>query len=78
MNIFENLNECINIEKFKIMIFLFNALENGWNVRKNGKSYIFSKKHNGEKEIFNSNYLSRFIEENSNIKDIISKFCSEI
>ena len=78
MNIFENLNENIDIEKLKIMIFLFNALENGWNIKKKGESYIFNKKHNGKKEVFNDNYLSTFIEENSNIKRIISNMSSEI
>lgn len=78
MNIFEDLNENIDIEKLKVMIFLFNALENGWNIKKKGESYIFNKKHNGKKEVFNDNYLSTFIEENSNIKRIISNISSEI
>lgn len=79
MDIVEHLNENIDIKKFKIMIFLFNALENGWTIKKNGNnSYIFNKKHNGQKEVFNNNYLATFIEENSNIKKIISTFCSEI
>lgn len=78
MNIFDDINENINIDKLKVMIFVYNALENGWNIRKNGMSYIFSKKHNGQKEVFNNNYLSTFIEENSNIKKIICNFSSEI
>ena len=78
MSILENINENIDIKKLKIMIFLFNALENGWTIKKNENSYIFNKKHNGQKEIFYKNYLATFIEENSNIKEIISNFCSEI
>ena len=78
MKIFEELNENIDIDKFKIMIFIYNALENGWSVKKRGKSYVFNKKHNGQKEVFNNNYLSTFIEDNSDIKKIISNFSSEI
>ena len=78
MNIFEELNENMNIDKLKIMIFIYNALENGWSVKKRGKSYVFNKKHNGQKEVFNNDYLSTFIEDNSDIKGIISKFSSEI
>ena len=31
------------------MTFIYRALENGWTVKKNGDSYIFSKKHEGKK-----------------------------
>ena len=78
MKIFEELSENIDIDKLKIMIFLYNALENGWSVKKRGKSYVFNKKHNGEKEVFSNNYLATFIEENSDIREIISNFSSEI
>lgn len=46
------------------MVFLFNALEDGWNIRKHKDSYIFTKKHEGKKEIFNDDFLKRFIERN--------------
>jgi hypothetical protein len=46
------------------MIFLFNALEDGWNIKKNKDSYIFTKKHEGKKEILNEDFLKRFIERN--------------
>jgi hypothetical protein len=78
MDIFEYLNDNIDIEKLKVMIFLFNALENGWNIRKSNNSYIFNKKHNGKKEVFSNNYLTTFIEENSNIKKILLNMSSEI
>ena len=34
------------------MIFLFNALENGWAIKKSENNYLFRKKHEGKKEIF--------------------------
>jgi hypothetical protein len=47
------------------MIFLTNALEKGWTIRKTNKKYIFSKKHENKKEIFEADYLEKFIERNS-------------
>jgi hypothetical protein len=43
-----------------------NALENGWKVKKRNGSYIFTKRHEGRKEIFKDGYLERFLAENSN------------
>jgi|19_taG_2_1085344.scaffolds.fasta_scaffold25327_2 hypothetical protein len=63
-------NLIINFEHkdIKKMIFIFNALENGWIIKKQKDCYIFKKKHEGKKEIFNDNYLSRFVEESCNFK----------
>ena len=46
------------------MQFIYNALEKGWNVKKNKDNYIFTKKHEGKKEIVSDNFLSRFMKEN--------------
>ena len=43
-----------------------NALESGWKVKKRRGSYIFSKKHEGRKEIFKDGYLETFLTENMN------------
>jgi len=51
------------------MIFIFNALEKGWKIKKKANSYIFSKNHEGKKEIFLENYIKRFIETNININN---------
>ena len=51
-------------KKVKIMVFITNALENGWTVKKKEKQYIFTKKHDGKREVFNQNYLENFIESN--------------
>lgn len=48
----------------KKLTFLFNALEKGWTVKKMGDSYIFTKKHEGKREIFRENYLETFIYSN--------------
>ena len=64
-----------NIDYIKLqkMAFIFNAIENGWTIKKNGTNYIFSKKHEGRKEIFLDTYLKRFMEENFSFDQIIVK-----
>lgn len=44
------------------MIILHNALEDGWEIKKNNNKYILSKKHEGRKEIYLDNYLEKFLE----------------
>lgn len=52
------------------MIFIYNALENGWYIKKNNNKYIFLKNHEGKKEVYLDNYLRTFLETNSNIGKI--------
>jgi hypothetical protein len=47
--------------QLKKMIFIMNALEEGWSVKKKNDAYIFSKKHENRKEIFMESYLENFI-----------------
>ena len=54
------------------MVFLFNALDNGWSIKKRKDSYIFTKNHEGKKEIFDEYYLSIFMKENTDINKILS------
>jgi len=58
--------------KFQKMVFLYNALENGWSIKKRKESYIFTKNHEGKKEIFDESYLSIFMRENTNINNILT------
>uniref|UniRef100_A0A6C0LKV5 Uncharacterized protein n=1 Tax=viral metagenome TaxID=1070528 RepID=A0A6C0LKV5_9ZZZZ len=48
--------------------FLYNAIEDGWTVKKMSNYYIFRKKHEGKKEVFQESYLSHFIEKHLHIK----------
>ena len=66
----ENTTEISDIT-LKKMIFIFNALENGWSITKNGTSYVFKKNHGGKKEIFLDDYLKRFMEENFSINNVL-------
>jgi hypothetical protein len=58
--------------KFKKMIFLYNALDNGWSIKKRKDSYIFTKNHEGKKEVFDENYLAMFMKDNFNINNLLS------
>jgi hypothetical protein len=70
-----NNNEQLDLEvdkiKFQKMVFLYNALENGWSIKKRKESYIFTKNHEGKKEVFDEQYLSIFMKENVNINNIL-------
>jgi len=43
------------------LIFIYNAIEKGWSVRKKGKLYVFSRKHNNDCKYLKSSYLHDFI-----------------
>lgn len=46
------------------MIFIMNALNDGWSVKKSQDKYIFSKKHENKVEVFQEEYLATFILQN--------------
>ena len=54
----------LNKQIFQKMLFITNALEQGWTVKKSKDSYIFTKKHENKKEIFQENYLESFVAKN--------------
>jgi len=56
----------INNIKFKKICFIFNAIQDGWSVKKKDDTYIFSKKHEGKKEVYLDTYLQTFIKKNIN------------
>jgi len=57
--------------KFQKMVFLFNALDNGWSIKKRKDSYIFTKNHEGKKEIFDESYLAIFMKDNIDINKLL-------
>jgi hypothetical protein len=46
------------------MIFVMNALNDGWSVKKSQDKYIFSNKHENKVEVFQEEYLATFILQN--------------
>ena len=59
--------DCILLQK---MILIYNALDKGWTVKKKKNSYIFTKNHEGKKEVFLDSYLKRFMIDNLDISKI--------
>jgi len=70
ININVTSNEEISCLTFQKMIFLYNALEDGWKIYKNKEKYIFTKKHENNKEVFLDEYLQKFITKNFDINKI--------
>ena len=63
-----NVQSDLNIDFIQLqkMSFLYNALNSGWSIKKQEDKYIFSKKHEGKKEVYLDTYLNNFIESNLN------------
>lgn len=61
-----------NVDMIKLhkMAFIYNALENGWKVKKNNDYYVFSKNHEGKKEVLLDSYLKKFVTSNLDINTL--------
>jgi hypothetical protein len=59
-------------EKFHKMVFLYNALNDGWKIKKKNDLYIFTKNHEGKKEILHDSYLLTFMKSNADLNKIVS------
>ena len=60
-------NEPLPQKHIAKMSFIYNALENGWTDKRSADSYIFTKKHEGKKEMFSDDYLSTFVKDNLDV-----------
>jgi len=68
----ENDNVKVDIIKFQKMLLLFNSIEQGWSVKKRNDAYVFSKNHEGKKEVLEDTYLMKFMKTNLDLSKIIS------
>jgi hypothetical protein len=68
----ENENIKVDVIKFQKMLFLFNSIEEGWSVKKHSGSYMFTKSHEGKKEVLEDSYLLKFMKSNLDLNKIIS------
>jgi hypothetical protein len=59
--------------KFQKMLLLFNSIEQGWCVKKRGESYVFSKSHEGKKEVLEDAYLLKFMNSNLDLNKIFHR-----
>ena len=59
--------------KFKKIMFINNAIEKGWTIKKENNAYIFTKKHENRQEIFQEDYLEKFLLTNSSSNALLCK-----
>jgi hypothetical protein len=57
--------------KFQKMLLIFNALNEGWTIKKRNDSYIFVKTHEGKKEVFLDSYLTKFMKTNLDLSKLL-------
>lgn len=69
-----NLSQKVELDKkqFQKMMFITNAIEQGWTVKKNNDTYVFKKKHEGRREYLDEKYLETFLVSNLS-KEILSQ-----
>ena len=70
--ILETDNLKIDSIKFQKMLLLFNAIEEGWSVKRKTKSYVFTKNHENKKEVLDDSYLLKFMNANLDLNKIIN------
>jgi hypothetical protein len=72
MNIEIKIPDKLEIDNFILqkMTFIYNALENGWDIKKSEDKYIFTKNHEQKKEVYLESYLRTFLETNINISNL--------
>ena len=67
------MDKSIDTITFQKMNFIMNAIETGWTVKKSDDNYIFTKKHEGKREVFMADYLEKFIDKNMRLDDRTAK-----
>jgi len=68
----KNLEDNFKIDaiKFQKMVLLYNALEEGWSIKRIDDSYVFTKKNENKKEVLQDSYLVKFMKSNLDINKI--------
>ena len=69
----ENENIKVDVIKFQKMLLLYNSIEQGWSVKKRNDSYVFTKNHEGKKEVLEESYLMKFMKTNLDFNKIFSQ-----
>jgi len=59
----------IDTHTFNKMLFIYNAVQSGWEVKTHSNKYIFTKKHEGRKEVYRKDYLENFVASNFEISE---------
>jgi len=68
----EKENVKIDVLQFQKMILLYNSLEDGWTLSKNNNCYIFKKPHFNKQEVFENDYLMKFMKSNLDVTKLFN------
>jgi hypothetical protein len=68
----ENKNIKIDNIIFRKMNLIYNALDEGWSIKKKENSYIFTKKHENKKEVLEDSYILKFLKTNLDINKLLN------
>jgi hypothetical protein len=68
----ENKNIKIDNIIFRKMNLIYNALDEGWSIKKKDNSYIFTKKHENKKEVLEDSYILKFLKTNLDINKLLN------
>ena len=63
----ESNKKSLNNKDFSKIIFIFNAIEDGWSVKKKDEQYIFSKQKSKEKRVYHDKFLEEFVKKYFNL-----------
>ena len=69
MDISYSLPNNIQVDKktYTKMNFIYNAVNDALNITKKKNSYVFTKRHDGKKEVFTEKFLDTFVQTNLNM-----------
>ena len=66
-------NDQLESIKIKKMAFFYNALNDGWTIKKiHGEKYLFTKSRDGKKQVFMDSYLSNFLKSNMDTSKLMN------
>lgn len=49
---------------FKKLVFIYNCLNRGWSVSKQGEIFTLTKKHNNNRKYYKKKFLRMFVQKN--------------
>jgi len=64
----------INVITLHKMALVYNAVQDGWNVKKRGDKYIFSKPHQNKREVMCEGFLKTFLRDSVDIRKLMPDY----
>ena len=67
IQLIRHITQDIDFNTLQKMKFVYSALQDGWSVTKIARKYVFTKKHENDKQIFEEDYIKTFITHHTSI-----------